>query len=98
MFSKVEYTVAPVQKEAVWDGVIQEDAMWCYPEESSFKQQMRSVKEKYSTSLSRAKKLKKYLTENFTEEIMYDNFVEAMDVNTGDKAPENDDSQKIVML
>mgnify|MGYP003676311166 FL=1 len=98
LFSKVEYTVAPVQKEAVWDGVIQEDAMWCYPEESSFKQQMRSVKEKYSTSLSRAKKLKKYLTENFTEEIMYDNFVEAMDISTGSKPKESDDSQKIVML
>ena len=72
--------------------------MWCYPEESSFKQQMRSVKEKYSTSLSRAKKLKKYLTENFTEEIMYDNFVEAMDISTGSKPKESDDSQKIVML
>jgi len=59
---------------------------------------MRDVKESYSKAKSRAKKLKKYLTENFTEEIMYDNFVEAMDVNTGDKAPENDDSQKIVML
>ena len=98
LFSKVEYTVAPVQKEAVWDGVIQEGSMWCYPEESSFKKQMRDVKESYSKAKSRAKKLKKYLTENFTEEIMYDNFVEAMDVNTGDKAPENDDSQKIVML
>jgi glycosyltransferase involved in cell wall biosynthesis len=98
LFSKVEYTVAPVQKEAVWDGVIQEGSMWCYPEESSFKEQMRNVKKSYSKAKNRAKKLKKYLTENFTEEIMYDNFIEAMDTNTGAQAPENDDSQNIVML
>ena len=98
MFSRVEYTVAPVQKEAVWDGVVQEDSMWCYPEESSFKEQMRNVKESYKKAETRAKKLKKYLTENFTEEIMYDNFVEALQLDSSSPAPEKDDSQKIVML
>ena len=98
MFSRVEYTVAPVQKEAVWDGVVQKDSMWCYPEESSFKEQMRNVKESYKKAETRAKKLKKYLTENFTEEIMYDNFIEALQLDSSSPAQEKDDSQKIVML
>jgi len=97
LFSRVEFTLGPVQKDALWEGVIENGSMWCYPEESSFKEQMRNVKESYSKAKNRAKKLKKYVTTNFTDEIMYENFVDALQTEEA-QAPAQDASQNIVML
>ena len=40
-FYSVSYDIQPVQKEAVWDGVILADSMWAYARESSVKKNMR---------------------------------------------------------
>jgi len=74
MFASVEYDLQNVQPEAVWEGVIQADSLWAFPREGSFKRRLREVRSEYSRFKRNAKKLQKYLVENFTEEGMYSQF------------------------
>ena len=43
MFSKIDYTLAPIPQEVVWDGVLQADSIWCNPKESSLKLKMKDM-------------------------------------------------------
>ncbi len=86
MFATVEYELQNVQKEAVWDGVIQADSQWAFPLESSFKKRLREVRTGYTRFKRNATKLKKHLVENFTEEIMYDSFCQSILENPNDKS------------
>tara|TARA_R100000008_G_scaffold35346_1_gene20043 strand:+ start:3607 stop:4848 length:1242 start_codon:yes stop_codon:yes gene_type:complete len=78
LFAKVDYDLKPIQKEAVWKGVLQPDSMWCYARETSYKRKLREVYKSHSMFVGHAKKLKKHLNSNFTNQIMYSNFVNAM--------------------
>jgi len=84
-FAKVKYTIKPVQKEAVWDGVIQKDSMWCYPEQGSFKMRLRELRRDHSRFKSQAKKLAKHIRENFTEEKQYEKFVNIFSAGMGEE-------------
>ncbi|HAI42381.1 MAG TPA: hypothetical protein DCM40_31870, partial [Maribacter sp.] len=53
-FAKVKYTMQPVQKDAVWKGVIEQDSMWCYPEQGSYKMRLREVYKDYNRFKSQA--------------------------------------------
>mgnify|MGYP003115725067 CR=1 FL=1 len=81
MFANVAYNLAPIQKEAVWDGVLQADSMWCYPEQGSFKMRLREVKKDYGRFKKQAKQLQKYVVNNFTEEKMYEKFANIIITN-----------------
>ena len=78
LFTKIDYKMDNVQKEAIWPGVIPEGSQWCFPTEMSFKDSLRQVYKNYGPALSMAKKLKKINHERFTEEIMYDRFVQKL--------------------
>ena len=71
MFSTVSYDIKPVQPEAVWEGVIQKDSMWCFPKEWDFKKTIKSVVKNYTPLKSQAKKLQKHLQKEFTPEAQY---------------------------
>ena len=75
-FSKVEYTIAPIQAEAVWEGVLQKDSQWCFPKESSFRSCMRELYKNYGVRQSEAKKLAKYVKKTFTQENTYKKIAE----------------------
>jgi len=67
-FLKIDFDLKQVQKEAVWDGVVQADSQWCYVKEHSTMQQMREMKKNIVSHKSTAKKLSKWILENFSEE------------------------------
>tara|TARA_R110000824_G_scaffold138550_3_gene303261 strand:- start:1236 stop:2525 length:1290 start_codon:yes stop_codon:yes gene_type:complete len=75
-FSEVDYTLGPVPENAVWEGVIQRDSMWCYPQEGSFKMKLRRVRKNYKKWEKRASTLQKWILENFEKELMYKKFVD----------------------
>lgn len=77
-FAKVKYTLQPIQKEAVWDGVLQADSMWCYAEQGSYKMRLREVHKDYNRFKSQAKKLNGWIRENFTAEEKYKNTVDCV--------------------
>jgi glycosyltransferase involved in cell wall biosynthesis len=72
---RVDYDISPVQKEAVWEGVIQKDSMWAYAKEASYKRALRKAIEKQKHYRSRAKLLQKTIHQNFSEDVMLEKFV-----------------------
>lgn len=67
LFAKVDYTIQPVQKSAVWGDIIIADSMWCFPKEASFRNQIRNVQKNYGMYKSWAKKLRKHIESEFKE-------------------------------
>ena len=49
MFTTVSYDIKPVQPEAVWDGIIQKDSMWCFPKEWDYKKALKTVVKNHTT-------------------------------------------------
>ena len=81
LFGKVSYDLNPVQKESVWENVIVPDSMWAYPSDNSAKTKMREVYKDYQLALNKAKKLKKYVEEEFEENRMLDKMASCFDVS-----------------
>jgi len=77
-FAEVEYDVGPVQPEAHWEGVIQSDSMWCFPQQGSYKMRLRQVRKNYSKWEKKAKQLQEWIIDNFTEEKCYEKFANAV--------------------
>ena len=78
-FSEVDFTMGSVPQGAIWDGVLQADSMWCYPQEGSFKMKLRNVRKDHKKWKKKALTLQKWILENFKEESMYDKFVNLVD-------------------
>ena len=77
-FVRVEYDLAPVQQEALWEGVIIPQALWAFARERSFKKALRTTIKEYKVRKSNAKKLKKYITERFSFENQSKIFADAV--------------------
>lgn len=72
--NKVEYDLNFVQKEAVWEGVIQRDSKWAFPRENSYKRALKDGLERFDYWKREANALKGHIRENFTAEKMYSDF------------------------
>ena len=94
MFTKVSYELNHIPKEAVWDGVLQADSMWCYPKEKSAKKAMRNAITARNHNEKVASKLSKKLKEKFTEEIMYERFCSVF----GEGLSDNEETPQVVMV
>ena len=75
---KVDYDINRVQPSVVWEGVIQEDSMWAYAKESSYKRALRETLTKEKHYKQQAVNLQKYILKNFSKEKMYAEFVELL--------------------
>jgi len=73
--ARVDYNIAPVQQEAVWEGVIQADSMWSYAKEASYRRALREVVTKPTHFKNQAKSLQKYVLKSFKKEDQYAKFV-----------------------
>ena len=78
MFSKVDYNLAHIPPEVVWDGVLQADSMWCMPRETSFKLKMKDMVSNWETYNKRAKDLQEHVLTAFNEEKQYATFVSSI--------------------
>ena len=76
-FACIDYDLQPVQKEAHWEGVVEADALWCFPQQGSYKMKLREVYKDHGRFKSQAKKLQKWILENFSEEDQYSSFIES---------------------
>jgi len=93
--SRVDYDIKPVQPEAVWPGVIQEDSMWAYARETSFMRACRSILTKEKFHQKEAEILQKHILKNFTFEKVYKEFVDVVlgldSVKVPPTVPENEE-------
>tara|TARA_Y100000114_G_scaffold131960_1_gene130464 strand:- start:87 stop:1340 length:1254 start_codon:yes stop_codon:yes gene_type:complete len=67
-FARVDYNLQPVAPDAVWNGVVEKDSMWAYPQQGSFKMKLREVYKDYGRFKSQAKTLQKWIHKEFEQE------------------------------
>tara|TARA_R110000824_G_scaffold3106_2_gene14233 strand:- start:1708 stop:3006 length:1299 start_codon:yes stop_codon:yes gene_type:complete len=77
-FAKLDYDISPVPQEAVWNGVLHKDSMWCYPKQGSYKMRLRELFKDHGRFKSQANKLQKWVIENFEAEKQYDKMVDSV--------------------
>ena len=77
-FSKVSFDLKPIQKEAVWDGVLQADSSWAFPSWGSCQIAMRQCYDNHGLYMSQAKKLKKWVIKNFDDDKINKKIVESV--------------------
>jgi glycosyltransferase involved in cell wall biosynthesis len=73
-FNKVEYSMQPIQKEAVWPGVLEQDAMWANAEQGSYKMALRKAVKGYDKMKARAEELKNLVDDKFSDEKLFELF------------------------
>ena len=78
LFTKVAFSMKPVQDHAVWEGVIQKNSMWAYADEDSFKESLTWMFNNHDEALTTAKKLQPLLQDKFDTEKLYKGFCEAI--------------------
>lgn len=78
MFCAVDYELKPVQKEAVWKGIITEDSKWAYPMKGHFKSQLRKVKNNYKKHKDTALILKDAIVNTYTQEKVYQKMLDSI--------------------
>ena len=83
LFLNVDFTLQNVQPEAVWDGVVQEDSRWCYPQEYSFKRKLNDFMNQKGVHKKRAKSLAKQIKKSFSQDKIFEQFVTSLDVSAG---------------
>ena len=67
-FTRVDYDLMPIQKEAIWDPILIKDSMWSFPKQGSYKMGLRKVFKSYDQMKRAAKDLQKYLKKEFSSE------------------------------
>jgi hypothetical protein len=75
-FAKVDFALQPVQPEAVWQGVIEKETMWAFPNPLSTKTAMREVYKNHDRFRGQAKRLAAHIEKEFEESKMYEKFVQ----------------------
>jgi len=96
MFSRITYTLQPVQQHAVWDGIIMKDSMWAFPEEGSIKTNLEEVYKDYGRFKKRAKELQKWVCEEFEAEKQYGKYINCLMEYIEDDSDWLDDIENIV--
>ena len=74
-FACIDYDIQPIQKEAIWPGVLEENSMWCYPKQGSFKMKLREVYKDHGRFKKQASDLQKWICKNFKMEDQYKKMV-----------------------
>lgn len=97
-FANVSYDIKPVQKEAVWKGVLKEDSMWAFPHQQKYKDKIRDVYKNYGVYKKQANLLNKHIRENFSEEKMYAKFVDSVMSTFSKNSEEEQESEQIMVL
>jgi hypothetical protein len=77
-FARVDFTLQPVQPEAVWNGVIEKDTMWAFPVGNSAKTQMRAVYKDHDRYRGQAKRLAAHIEREFATDKIYEQFIDSI--------------------
>ena len=73
-FNKVDYTLQPIQQQAVWPGVLEKDAMWANADQGSYKMAVRKAFKKQEKLQKQAEELKTLVSDKFSDENLFELF------------------------
>jgi glycosyltransferase involved in cell wall biosynthesis len=79
-FQSVDYTLQPIQPQAVWPGVLEKEAMWAFADQGSYKMTLRKTLRDYRKVKQKAQKLKTIIDQKFSEEKLYADFIDALQI------------------
>jgi glycosyltransferase involved in cell wall biosynthesis len=77
-FNKVDYTMQPIQQQAVWPGVLEADSMWANADQGSYKMALRKAVKGYDKMKARAEELKTLVDDKFSDEKLFQGFTTAV--------------------
>ena len=77
-FNSVEYTLRPIQEQAVWEGVLDKDSMWAYADQGSYKMTLRYTLKNMDKAREQSMELKKLVLEKFSNTNLYSRFVDSI--------------------
>jgi len=89
MFAEVDYTLGQIQPEAVWNGVLQADSMWCYADKESYQKVLTDFVKNHAEYKKKATKLKKWVRSEFDSEKQHSSFAKAVAPETEDISVES---------
>lgn len=72
LFAKVDYELKEIPKEAVWDKILIKESKWAYPKQSSFKSQLRKMKQNHGMYKKWASVLKDNIQSTHSSEQVID--------------------------
>ena len=78
-FQSVEYTLRPVQPQAVWKGVIEKESMWAFADQGSYKMILRKTLKNIDKVKQQAKELQELVLDKFSDEKLFELFCDSID-------------------
>lgn len=73
-FNEVDYSMRPVQSQAVWPGVIDKEQMWAFADQGSYKMALRKAFKGYDKMKAQAEELKTIIGDKFSDEKLFQGF------------------------
>jgi glycosyltransferase involved in cell wall biosynthesis len=77
-FNSVDYSLQPIQKEAVWPGVLEQDVMWAHADQGSYKMALRKAVKGYDKMKTRAEELRGLVDDKFSDEKLFELFCDGI--------------------
>ncbi len=77
-FECVRHKLAPIQKEARWEGVLQPESLWAYADQGSYKMSLRKIYKNWEEAKERAEELRVINSEKFSDEKLYAKFCDSI--------------------
>tara|TARA_R110000824_G_scaffold82037_1_gene205835 strand:- start:69 stop:1385 length:1317 start_codon:yes stop_codon:yes gene_type:complete len=77
-YANVDYDLSTIQPAVVWENILLKDSQWAYPKQGSYKMKLRDIYKNLNRYQSQAKKLKKFLVEEFSKEKQYERVVDSI--------------------
>ena len=73
-FNEVDYSMQPVQSQAVWNGVIDKEQMWAFADQGSYKMALRKAFKDHENLKTQAEELQIIVNDKFSDEKLYAGF------------------------
>jgi len=73
-FQSVDYTLRPIQDQAVWPGVLEKEAMWAFADQGSYKMTLRKTLKNLDKAKETAKELQGLVLDKFSDEKLFELF------------------------
>ena len=77
-FQSVEFSLRPIQEQAVWNGVLEKDSMWAFADQGSYKMALRYTLKNLDKAREQAIELQEKVKDNFSNEKLYKLFIDSI--------------------
>ena len=74
-FNKVDFTMQSIQQDAVWPGVLEQNTMWAFADQGSYKMALRKAHKNHDKMLELAERAQDLVDSKFRDEVLHKLFV-----------------------